>query len=267
MTRALFPAWILVAIVTFVVPSFSQSQSLDPSMVSIPAGEFWMGRTHVWLLDELSMNLNLRLDDQPAHLVSLATFDMDPYEVTNDDYRGFVDATGHRRPYHWVDGQVPPERGRFPVYNVSWSDASAYCGWTGKRLPTEAEWERAARGGSEMTMFPWGDDLRPRTGGQSRTLARFGRANGPVEVGSFPPNGFGLYDMTGNVWEWVQDWYQRGYYPISPDDDPAGPETGTYRVMRGGGWSDGDERILALHYRNFTDPEHRTVTIGFRCAR
>ena len=226
-----------------------------------------MGRTHVWLLDELGMNLRLRLDDQPAHLVGLDAYEMDPYEVTNEGYMSFVEVTAHGRPYHWVDGEVPEGQDRFPVYNVNWSDATAYCEWAGKRLPTEAEWERAARGLTRMTMYPWGDDLRPRVGGQSRTMAQISRADGPTEVGSFEPNGFTLYDMTGNVWEWVQDWYSHGYYPISPEENPSGPETGIYRVMRGGGWSDDDARILALHYRNFTDPEHRTVTIGFRCAK
>jgi formylglycine-generating enzyme required for sulfatase activity len=210
-------------------------------MARIPSGEFWMGRTHVWLLDQLGMNLRLRLDDQPAHLVGLDAYEMDSYEVTNEDYLLFVEATGHRRPYHWLEGELPEGQGRFPVYNVNWSDATAYCAWGGKRLPTEAEWERAARGGTRMTMYPWGDDLRSRVGGQAQTMARISRADGPTEVGSFAPNGLALYDMTGNVW--------------------------IYRVMRGGGWSDGDARILALHYRNFTDPEHRTVTIGFRCAK
>ena len=89
----------------------------------------------------------------------------------------------------------------------------------------------------------------------------------PAAVGSYEPNGFGLYDVTGNVWEWVNDWYQSDYYALSPEKNPPGPDTGQYRVIRGGGWSDFDERILALHYRNFTNPDLPSDTVGFRCAR
>ena len=245
-------------------------------MVQIPAGEFWMGRTYNWLLDELGMHLRVRLDDQPVHLVYLDSYWIDKYEVTNEDYARFVKATGHRKPFHWIAGNVPAGQERFPVYNVTWDDAVAYCQFAGKRLPTEAEWERAARGGVEKAMFPWGARLGQsgRRGeddseseGAQKKQARWGYPDGATAVGSYAPNGFGLYDVTGNVWEWVSDWYEQYYYSVSPDRNPRGPETGMYRVIRGGGWADNDERILALHYRNFTNQTLPSNTVGCRCAR
>jgi iron(II)-dependent oxidoreductase len=246
-------------------------------MAPIPAGEFWMGRSYNWLLDELGMHLRVRLDDQPVHSVYLDAYWIDKYEVSNQDYARFVQATGHRKPFHWIGGKVPAGQEKFPVYNVSWDDAEAYCKFVGKRLPTEAEWERAARGGIEKAMFPWGPKLgqkgrRSEDESDSETTsqkkpARFGYPDGPTVIGSYAPNGFGLYDVTGNVWEWVNDWYEQNYYSVSPDRNPRGPETGMYRVIRGGGWADNDDRILALHYRNFTNPSLQSNTVGFRCAR
>lgn len=252
-------------------------QSPGGEMVRIPAGEFWMGRSYNWLLDELGMHLRVRLDDQPVHAVVLDAYWIDKYEVTNQDYARFAEATGHRKPFHWIGGKFPAGQEKFPVYNVTWDDAVAYCKFVGKRLPTEAEWERAARGGIDKAMFPWGARLgqaRRRGEGESDSEsspqskhARYGYPDGPTAVGSYPPNGFGLYDVTGNVWEWVSDWYEQNYYSVSPDKNPQGPETGMYRVIRGGGWSDDDERILALHYRNFTNQSLPSNTVGFRCAR
>jgi iron(II)-dependent oxidoreductase len=244
-------------------------------MVMIPAGEFWMGRSHHWLLDELGMHLRPRLDDQPVHQVYLDSYWIDRHEVTNQQYARFAETTGRRTPFHWIGGQILSGKDDHPVYNVTWEDAAAYCQFVGKRLPTEAEWERAARGGLERALYPWGDKLIPaeesREGASEpaapRRRAHYGLPDGATRVGSYPPNGFGLYDLTGNVWEWVQDWYERGYYSVSPERNPQGPETGLYRVIRGGGWSDSDERILAVHYRNFTNPTLPSNTVGFRCAR
>jgi sulfatase modifying factor 1 len=264
-------------------PAARGEETAPKDMVRIPAGEFWMGRTYNWLLDELGMHLRPRLDDQPVHVVQVDAFWMDKYEVTNDDYARFAAATGRRTPFHWIGGKFPRGQERFPVYNVTWDDAAAYCGAAGKRLPTEAEWERAARGAVEKAMFPWGAQLgqapRRRGAGAAAAVppadpeaeaakpARFGYPDGPVAVGSYAPNQFGLYDVIGNVWEWVADWYDPNYYSVSPDRNPRGPEKGIYRVIRGGGWPDNDERILALHYRNFTNPELRSDTVGFRCAK
>ena len=195
-----------------------------------PASSGWGAPN--WLVDELGMHLRPRLDDQPVHRVYLDSYWIDRYEVTSR-YARFVEATGRRRPFHWIGGKVPAGQEEFPVYNVTWDDAVAYCGFVGRRLPTEAEWERAGRGGVEKSMYPWGSELGTKTRRQAGEQsdpggppppkrARFGFPNGPPAVGSFAPNGFGLYDVIGNVWEWVSDWYEQNYYSVSPDKNPPG---------------------------------------------
>ena len=246
----------------------------------VPAGDFWMGRHRLWFIDEIGWQAEVRMDDRPEHLVYLETFAIDRHEVTNEAYRRFVEETGHRAPFHWRRGQPERARPRLPVYNVSWEDARAYCEWAGTRLPTEAEWEKAARGGLEEAAYPWGDRFEPGKPGkeedveeeegaeepESIPMAHYGDPNGPTELGSFPANGFGLFDMIGSVWEGVADGYQQHYYSVSPRKEPKGPGAAPYRVIRGGSWADHDERMLAVFYRNFTDPETRASTIGFRCA-
>src|SRR5262245_23675476 len=251
----------------------------DTKMALIPAGEFWMGQTHIWLRDALEWTERARLDAQPAHAVFLDTYAIDKYEVTNEDYARFVEATGRAKPWNWGGGKVPANQEKWPVYNVSWDDGQAYCKWAGERLPTEAEWEKAARGGLEKKLYPWGDEFGPKPGGRfgdgkvttGKKMAQYQSPNGPAVVGSFPPNGYGLYDMIGNVWEWTADWYERNYYTESPPKNPTGPETGIYRVIRGASWADQENTptmsVMSIEYRNYTDPETRTATIGFRCAK
>ena len=155
-------------------------------MALVPDGEFWMGRFRMTLMDELGWREHDRRDDRPVHLVHLDGYHMDSYEVTNADYARFVAVTGHRKPYHWVP-EYPEGQGRLPFYNVSWDDADAFCRWAGKRLPTEAEWERSARGGMDKKLFPWGDEFQPQTPGADNTpvrMAHTGFPNGPTEVGS-----------------------------------------------------------------------------------
>jgi len=235
-----------------------------------------MGRMNLWMPDELSWVERDRLDDRPVHLVGVDAFYMDKFEVTNEAYARFIEATKRPAPHHWRGGKPSEPQLKMPVYNVNYEEAEDYCKWAGKRLPTEAEWERAARGNREKTLYPWGDELAARgrgaaPAGQASTgpqkPAHYGFPNGPATVGSYPPNGFGLHDMVGNVWEWVADWYERNYYSRSPEENPQGPATGVYRVVRGSSWSDNDERMLGVHYRNYVEPDVRTPTIGFRCAK
>ena len=236
-------------------------------MSLIPEGPFWMGRVHFFLVDAVGWFERDRQDDFPAHKVTLDAFYMDKYEVTNQDFSKFLDAKGGTRPWHWPHGKIPQGEEKLPVYNVDWFQAEAYCGWAGKRLPTESEWEKAARGGLDRKKFAWGDTLGDVANEDARAKAPANfRSTRAVEVGKFPPNGYGLFDMAGNIWEWTNDWYERNYYSISPLKNPLGPEKGAYKVFRGGGWNDADERNLMPSFRNYADPLERSITIGFRCA-
>ncbi len=251
----------------------------------------------------------------PVHEVSLSDFAIDRYTVTNEAFAAFVEATGHvseAEAYGWsfvFAGSLPegfpdtravvgaewwrevmgaswrhPEGpqstidGRLdhPVVHVSWGDAMAYCAWSGTRLPTEAEWEYAARAGSREP-FPWGDELEP--GGEHRMNVFQGRFPqedlgadgflGTAPVDAFAPNAFGLYNVTGNVWEWCADWYDAGYYSRSSRDDPPGPTDGTRRVSRGGSYL--CHRSYCRRYRvsarNGTEPASSLGNLGFRVAR
>ena len=218
------------------------------------------------------------------HRVVLTPFSIDTHEVTNAEYGAFVAAprSNVEPPFHWGGTTPPPAKARLPVYNVSWHDAAKYCAAHGGRLPTEAEWERAARGGVADLDYPWGNDYEdgpppsdnpadaqptPAAPGVTRVKhARSGSSTGPVDVGSFAPNAFGLYDVSGNLWEWTADWYDLNYYSVSPVDNPTGPATGLYKVIRGGSWADGETRLGTVYYRNFTAPATAQPTIGFRCA-
>jgi formylglycine-generating enzyme len=228
-------------------------------MASIPSGEFTMGRTKTTSDDKTNMRPHILLDDRPAHKVRVPAFQIDKHEVTNANYAEFVRATAHRRPYHWIGGMFAASAGEYPVYNVSWDDAKGYCEWIGKRLPTEAEWERAARGGIEEKDYPNGDTITPKD-------ARFNAADGPVAVAKSAPNAFGLYDMAGNVAEWTADWFASNYYEGGETDNPQGPKDGFYKVIRGGAWSDPPKRITVF-FRNWVRAGQRTPNIGLRCAK
>jgi formylglycine-generating enzyme required for sulfatase activity len=226
-------------------------------MVLIPEGEFWMGRTHTGSIEQAVILERDRRDDTPAHRIHIDAFYMDQFEVTNEEYARFAEATGAAKPWHWPGGKVAKGEERFPIHDVTWADADAYCRSVGKRLPSEAEWERAARGGLDRKRYPWGDE-------GARGKAHTGTPTGPVSVGSFPPNPYGVHDIAGNVWEWTNDWYDRDYYSISPESNPPGAATGHYKVIRGGGFTDG---AVLNSFRNYADPEMRTSIIGFRCAK
>ncbi len=228
----------------------ASSDSSIEALILIPGGEFTMGS-------------DSEGDHGPAHKVHIAALYMDRCEVSNAEYMSFCKATGHRLPEFWgmAGFRCGPDFPNHPVVGVSWYDASAYAEWCGKRLPTEAEWEYAARGGLVGRDFPNGDALGPSDGNYNRS-----GQGGPVAVGSYPPNGFGLHDMQGNVVEWVWDIYDPGYYASSPLMNPRGPESGRFRVIRGGGWHSGAS-CNRVYYRNALPPNWVDFNVGFRCAR
>jgi sulfatase modifying factor 1 len=227
-------------------------------MVLIPAGEFLMGSETGFPAE------------RPVHRVFLDAFYLGQHPVTNAQYERFVAEAGQRVPYlddrrmqfdNWDQEKrtYPPGRTQHPVTLVSWRDAQAYCEWAGGRLPTEAEWEKAARGSLEDKLYPWGDEIDP-------SLANYDNREGTTPVGSYPPNGYGLYDMAGNVWEWVADRYDAKYYTQSPLSNPQGPEKGTVRVLRGGAWLLFPQ-FCRVAYRFRNSPDFRFNLIGFRLAQ
>ena len=234
-----------------------------PEMATVPGGDFLRGRTHDWPDTRLKWYPNPLKDDVPVGPIVLDPFLIDKAEVTNGQYLEFAGKTGHRTPFHWIDGRPAADATNQPVANVSWEDASAYCAWAGKRLPTEAEWEKACRGGREGEMYPWGDEE------PTEERARFGAPDdGPVDVCEKAKNDLGLCDMSGNVWEWTADWWGRTYYGEAPEVNPPGPDEGQYKVLRGGSWFDKKESLfLTCSYRSWARPAERSPTIGFRCAR
>lgn len=285
----------------------------DAPMVLIPAGEFQMGTntSDINTLAEEFMSemghgdfsefkiadikdpgwrdtiqqewngvLDVAKTETPAHEVFLDAFYIDVYEVTNAQYKKFIDATGHKAPDFW-NSSAPNQ----PMVRVNWYDASAYAKWAGKRLPTEAEWEKAARGRLVGKKFPWGDQ------NPDGSQCNFGDRNASFSiggikyeivgsiggkklidgyedtapVGSFSPNGYGLYDMAGNVSEWCADWYDSRYYANSPRINPKGPDGGKEKVIRGGS-CDAIPFLLRVAWRDKDTPDRPGYDRGFRCA-
>jgi formylglycine-generating enzyme required for sulfatase activity len=249
-------------------------------MVYIPPGEFIMGSSDAeiesWLKENPGDERDYYLDEQPQFSIDLEGFWMGRTEVTNAQYQRFVAATGHPAPKHWERGLIPPGLEQFPVVNVSWADAVAYCEWAGARLPTELEWEKAARGSDRRT-FPWGftwAEGRCRYFGSHMARMKKGEPtdpvrDGPAAVGSYPKGAspYGCLDMAGNLWEWCADWYDGRAYDRYASGDPASPVSGTLRVVRGGSWM-AVERMAqyrcADRYAN--GPVNWLPHYGFRCA-
>ncbi len=222
-------------------------------MALVPAGEFSMG------------NSDGDSDEKPAHSVSLDAFFIDKFEVTTMRYAKFVQETNRPVPPYW-NQVAQASDGERPVVGVDWHDADAYCRHYGKRLPTEAEWEKAARGADERK-YPWGNDL------PMSDHARFGQSyrnpvykDGVAPVGSYPKgtSPFGIHDLSGNVSEWIADWFSEGF-ARSDLRNPKGPDVGTDKVLRGGGWYDQADRITSTK-RFHATPGFRSVDVGFRCA-
>ncbi len=258
-------------------------------MVFIKGGEFLMGSD-----DGMP-------HESPVHRVSVKSFWMDATEVTVAEFAEFVRATGYKteaEKFGW-SGVFDIEKGEWtrgdgatwrdpdgdgkeplpdePVTQISWNDANEFAKWAGKRLPTEAEWEYAARGGLEQNIYAWGNDLKPN----GKPVANWWQGEFPIEntvedgflkrapVGSFPANNFGLYDMSGNVWDWTADWYSADYYANSPKENPPGAKNGTEKAMRGGSWM--CARNFCTNYRNAgrsrATPDTGLNNVGFRCVK
>jgi len=236
----------------------SGQKEIPSDMVFVEAGEFIMGSSEM-------------IDTQPPHKVYLDAFYIDKYEVTNEEYVKFLNAIGKdegyinlQSPYSKIEkknGVYRVKEGyeRYPVVEVSWTGADMYAKWAGKRLPTEAEWEKAAKGINERK-YPWGNIF-------DRNRCNVGM-QGVLPVGSYPDgrSPCDCYDMAGNVWEWVADWYSSDYYKNSPLRNPKGPNIGNYRVWRGGSWL-GNQFTTLCSTRGYFPPEKTQNTGGFRCAK
>jgi len=260
------------------------AEALDRSVVSIPAGEFLMGSD------------TGRDDERPPRLVYVDAFELDRYEVTNAQYRRFLQVTGREPPPYWSGTEYPPGQSDTPVAGVSWPDAEAYCAWAGQRLPTEAEWEKACRG-TDGRLYPWGNDwawykanldvssYAARPAGQVepgrsqwdiawlllRTSSGVSRL---LPVGSFPEGAspYGIMDLAGNVSEWVADWYNWGGYWDWPTRSPQGTQPPWNRSLRGSAWYDPNSsaawaRSQSRCSARNSSHEVRDPRMGFRCAR
>jgi formylglycine-generating enzyme required for sulfatase activity len=241
-SRAIRGAATLVSdeqIATFVGPDGKE-------YVHIAEGEFWMGSPYN--------------GETPLRKVFLDGFFISRYPVTNAEYHAFVEATGNPPPEHWQDGIYPAWQANHPVVYVNWHDASAYCRWAMGRLPTAAEWEKAARG-SDKRQYPWGDAFE-----SSRCNSREAEIKTSTPVGKFSPVGdspYGVGDVAGNVWEWVVDWREPTQENLSATRNPMGPASGKVKVIRGGSFLN-NETLVTCYTQDHALPEVRAVNYGFR---
>jgi formylglycine-generating enzyme len=233
--------------------SEGQSGIIEQVMVRVPEGWFGMGCA------------TGRDDEKPVHRVWVDAFELGAYQVRNAEYGHFLLATGAAPPPFWTDENF--HHPQMPVVAASWYEATSYCEWlsglTGKsyRLPTEAEWERAARGGAEGALYPWGNAPPEMVPDYAKRWKR-----GPEPVGLFEPNAYGLYNVGDNVHEWCADWYDDGYYGRSPERNPQGPQSGTRRASRGGSWRH-HIKVTRAAARSSIPPEFQYADYGFRMAR
>lgn len=224
-------------------PGGADSGEVSEALLFIQGGMFFMGAD------------DGDFDERPRHEVTVESFYMDVHEVTNAQYKVFAEAASRQLPPFWQPEIDKPDE---PVVGVTWDDARAYAAWAGKRLPTEAEWEYAARGGTSGQKYCWGDI-------PDRRFANYS-SFGIVQVQKFAPNPYGLHDMTGNVWEWCSDWYGGDFYAVSPARNVTGPVDGALKVLRGGAWYCGPDEVRAAN-RFYASPDAKSFNVGFRCVR
>jgi sulfatase modifying factor 1 len=265
-------------------PRAKMNSPTAPNLARIPAGDFFMGAA------------DAEEDERPVHRVYVSEFFIGRFAVTHDEYGRFVRATGHpppgirdlpligrgdrestfrklAAPYAWEHDQPSPGHGSHPVVLVRYDDALAYCRWLSDsigrfvRLPTEAEWEKAARGGAEGFRYPWGNEI-DSSHANYLTDPATKNERGTRPTGTYPPNAYGLYDMSGNVWEWASDWYSAEYYGFGEVRDPRGPASGSLRTVRGGSWVNHDVSMLRCACRHKVPPDTYAHSVGFRivCA-
>ena len=264
-----------------VPPGPLTNAATPPNLARIPAGDFLMGAA------------DADADERPVHRVHVSEFLIGRFPVTQDEYARFVRATGYpapgvksiplvasggrdvlfremAAPYVW-EAAPPQGLGSHPVVLVRYDDAAAYCRWLSEeldrtvRLPTEAEWEKAARGGTSGQRYPWGAEI-DQSRGNFLGDAAVKRQRGTRPTGTYPPNAFGLYDVIGNAWEWVSDWYGAEYYGHGDSHDPRGPSTGNMRIVRGGSWVNDNVSMLRCAYRHKVPPDTYAYSVGFRIA-
>lgn len=257
MTRTIFKLLTLAGLLIACQPAGPQAgatmtSSVDgATLVFVPAGEFLMGSA--------GQALDADEDEKPQHAVYLDAYWIDRTEVTNDMYRQCVAAGGCGEPAHSPRYSMS-DHGNHPAVGVSWDQAVAYCAWAGRRLPTEAEWEKAARG-TDGRLYPWGN------GEPDESRLNFDqRVDDTVGVGSYPAGAspYGALDMAGNVWEWTADGYDEGYYANSPHENPPGGDSVNRRVLKGGSWNTHAHNVRSGN--RFWGYPSRNDTDGFRCA-
>lgn len=284
---------VLLPIETLVATDADDRSRAPDGMVLIRGGEFEMG------IDEADLDRLLEIghsvphlgtshamwwfgDEIPRHTVEVADFYLDIHEVTNREFSEFVDQTSHVVRGNWKK-YAKKKRMDHPVVHVTWHDATAHCEWVGKRLPTEAEWEYAARGGRDVTFYPWGDEPDPTRANYRHQGESFGaglvrimgmRKTNTMPVGSFEPNGYGLYDMCGNVSEWCEDEHRpysggphEGVTYSRYGERKEEPPTEYGRVYRGGGWDSPDAVYVRITSRSGASPNAVGRGLGFRCAK
>ncbi len=260
----------LIFFVSFIFSDQRTDLHEGGDMTLIPGGTFQMGRA----------DGKPGYDNVPVHTVKIDSFYMDKFEVTVGQFKQFLDDTGYGFDWSlWEKYHVSPSNNH-PIVGVNWFEAEKFAKWVGKRLPTEAEWEYAARGGLEGMRYPWGNSITKDNANfhkywkdddefaNSTTKGKDIWKYSTAPVGSFAPNGYGLYDMAGNAAEWCNDWYKEDYYAKSPMNNPKGPEMGSTKVTRGGHWYSW-HKGLRVYNRGDNPPDVRwwQDVQGFRCVK